>query len=326
MNILVTGGAGYIGSVAVDALLRGGHEVVVLDDLSTGHRQALPAEAGLVQGDIADREVVGDALTHHGIEAVMHFAAYSLVGESMEQPERYFRNNCAKTLELLATMLERGVKRFVLSSTAALFGIPDEVPIAEEAPVRPSSVYGETKQMIERMLHWFRETRGLGFVTLRYFNAAGAVGPYGEDHHPETHLIPLLLQVALGKRERIDIFGDDYATADGTCIRDYIHVADLATAHLLALEALRPGERRAYNLGNGQGYSVLEVLRTCREVTGHAIPTRVVERRAGDPAVLVADSSRIREELDWHPRYPGLRDIVASAWNWHREHPEGYRC
>jgi UDP-glucose 4-epimerase len=324
MNILVTGGAGYIGSITTELLIARGHRVVVVDNLSTGHREAVHPEAAFVLADITDRELVGYALHHHQVEAVVHFAASSLVGESMTAPFAYFSNNCAGTLALLETLLEHDVKKIVFSSTAALFGTPDALPIPEEAPVRPESVYGESKAMIERMLYWLSETLGLGYATLRYFNAAGASERYGEDHRPESHLIPLVLQVALGRRERVSIFGDDYDTKDGTCIRDYIHVLDLAEAHILALEALAPGERRAYNLGNGQGFTVQEVIEVCRQVTGHPIPATVVARRPGDPAALVADSTRIRRELGWQPRYPDLADIVASAWAWHQRYPDGY--
>ena len=324
MNILVTGGAGYIGSVTAQRLLQRGHEVVVLDNLATGHRAAVPQGAAFVEADIADAAAVERSLRTHGVDAVLHFAAYSLVGESMRLPLAYFRNNTAGSLALLEAMEAAGVRRFVLSSTAALFGTPDAVPIAEDAPVRPESVYGESKALIERMLAWLQRTAGLGYATLRYFNAAGAGAGLGEDHRPETHLIPLVLQVAGGRRPHIEVFGDDYATPDGTAVRDYIHVLDLADAHVLAVEALQPGDARAFNLGNGRGFSVREVIEVCRRVTGHAIPARTAPRRAGDPPVLVADARRIREALGWQPRHASLEAIVASAWAWHREHPDGY--
>lgn len=324
MNILVTGGAGYIGSVTTERLMARGHRVVVVDNLSTGHRAAVHPEATFVLADITDRELLAHTLRRHDIEAVVHFAASSLVGESMTAPFKYFANNSTGTLTLLETLLQHEVKKIVFSSTAALFGAPERLPIPEDAPVRPASVYGESKWLIERMLYWLSETLGLGYATLRYFNAAGASERFGEDHRPESHLIPLILQVALGQRDSISVFGDDYPTKDGTCIRDYIHVLDLAEAHILALEALAPGERRAYNLGNGQGFSVKEVIEVCRQVTGHAIPAKMVVRRPGDPAALVADSTRIRAELGWHPRYAGLAEIVAAAWAWHRRHPDGY--
>lgn len=324
MNILVTGGAGYIGSITVEALIARGHKVVVIDNLTTGHREAVHPDAAFVLGDITDRDMVGYALEEHQVEAVMHFAASSLVGESMKDPMKYFENNTVATLSLLRTMLEHGVKRFVLSSTAALFGSPETLPIAETAVIRPGSVYGESKHLIERILFWLKETEGLGFVTLRYFNAAGASKRFGEDHKPETHLIPLVLSVAQGKREGIGIYGNDYDTPDGTCIRDYIHVQDLAEAHILALEALQAGEAHMYNLGNGQGFSVQEVIEVCREVTGHPIPAEILPRRAGDPAALVADSGLITRELGWKPKHPQLHDIVRSAWTWFQAHPEGY--
>ncbi|MDE0529182.1 MAG: UDP-glucose 4-epimerase GalE [Truepera sp.] len=324
MNVLVTGGAGYIGSVTVEALIARGHTVTVLDNLSTGHQGAVHADAAFVRADLRDAGVVGEALEVGGIEAVIHFASYSLVGESMREPIRYFGNNVVGTLTLLEAMIERGVKRLVLSSTAALFGTAGCIPIPEDAPVRPASVYGETKYLIERVLHRLCETAGLGFVTLRYFNAAGASATYGEDHRPETHLIPVALQVALGLREGISIYGEDYDTSDGTCVRDYVHVLDLAEAHLLAVEGLRPGEARAYNLGNGTGFSVREVVEVCRRITGHPIPERVVAGRPGDPPVLVADPSRIQRELGWTRRRAELEAIVRSAWDWHRAHPDGY--
>jgi UDP-glucose 4-epimerase len=324
MTILVTGGAGYIGSVTVERLIARGYAVVILDSLVTGHRAAVHPEATFVQGDIGDHAKVKALLEAHGVDAVMHFSASSLVGESMEKPLAYFHNNTAKTLALLSTMLEVSVNKFILSSTAALFGTPERLPIPDDAPARPESVYGESKHLIERMLHWLSRTAGLGYVTLRYFNAAGASERFGEDHDPETHLIPLTLQVALGKRDAIGIFGDDYPTPDGTAIRDYIHVVDLADAHILSLEALEPGTGRAYNLGNGQGFSVKEVIEVCRRVTGHPIPSKVLPRRAGDPPALVADATRIKRELGWQPQYPDLERIVASAWRWHQAHPEGY--
>ncbi len=324
MNILVTGGAGYIGSVTAERLLERGHRVAVLDNLATGHRDAVPPGAAFVLGDTSDPDVVASALAEHQVDAVLHFAAYSLVGESMQRPLRYFRNNTAGTFALLETMLTHGVDRFVLSSTAALFGTPDAVPIPEDAPVRPESVYGESKALIERMLGWLQRTAGLGFTTLRYFNAAGASDRLGEDHRPETHLIPLVLQVAAGRRPEVEVFGTDYATSDGTAVRDYIHVLDLAEAHVLAVEALAPGEARAYNLGSGRGFSVREVIEVCRRVTGRDVAEREAPRRPGDPPVLVADSTRIRRELGWRPRHEDLEQMVASAWVWAQAHPAGY--
>ncbi len=324
MNILVTGGAGYIGSVAVELLIECGHRVAVLDNLVTGHRAAVHPKAAFVLADIADHDKVAEALKNYEIEAVLHFAAFSLVGESMTEPIKYFENNSMGTMKLLKTLLEHDVKKFILSSTAALFGQPETLPITEAAAINPGSVYGESKHLIERMLHWLNLTQGLGYVTLRYFNAAGASERFGEDHQPETHLIPLVLQVAQGKRESIGIFGDDYDTVDGSCIRDYIHVVDLAEAHILALEALQEGEAKAYNLGNGQGFTVKAVIDICRQITGQVIPAEILLRRAGDPAVLIADSGLIRRELGWQPQFTTLESIVASAWAWHQAHPNGY--
>lgn len=324
MNILVTGGAGYIGSVTSEALIDRGHRVTVLDNLVTGHRDAVHPHATFVHADIRDREAVSAVVRDQQVEATLHFAALSLVGESMERPHDYFENNTVGTLELLGSLGRAGVRKFVLSSTAALFGTPESVPIAEDARIAPESVYGETKYLIERTLAWLARTEGIGYAALRYFNAAGASDRYGEDHRPESHLIPLVLQVAAGQRERISVFGDDYPTADGSCVRDYIHVRDLAEAHVLAVEALQPGEQRCYNLGNGRGFSVFEVIEACRQVSGCEVASEIVGRRAGDPAILVADSARIKRELGWQPRHPELGEIVGSAWNWRQRHPHGY--
>jgi UDP-glucose 4-epimerase len=324
MNVLVTGGAGYIGSVTAQALLDAGHGVVVVDDLSTGHRAAVPGGARLVVQDVTDAAAVARLMREEGVEAVMHFAALSLVGESMQQPLRYYRRNVGGAISLLEACTEAGVRRFVLSSTAAVYGTPAAVPIPETAELRPESVYGETKLAIERLLHWLAATQGLGYAALRYFNAAGAAAGRGEDHRPETHLIPLVLQAALGRRDEVRVFGTDYPTADGTAVRDYVHVEDLASAHVLALEALRPGSGAAYNLGNGEGFSVRRVVEVCREVTGADL--RVVEapRRPGDPPVLVADAAKAAAELGWRPRRTSLEEIVASAWAWHSANPDGY--
>ena len=324
MNVMVTGGAGYIGSITTELLLARGHQVVVLDNLATGHKAAVPAAAAFAEGDIADAAGIAALLDSHAVDAVMHFSASSLVAESMERPLEYFENNTCGTLSLLGAMLAGGVKRFILSSTAALYGKPERLPITEDARVQPESVYGESKFFIERALMWLSRTRDLGYVSLRYFNAAGASDRLGEDHQPETHLIPLTLQVALGQRDFVGIFGNDYETRDGTAIRDYVHVLDLAEAHILALEAVQEGEGRTYNLGNGQGYTVAEVVEVCRRVSGHAIPTRTLPRRPGDPPALVADSTLISRELGWQPRFPELHDIVGSAWRWHKAHPHGY--
>jgi UDP-glucose 4-epimerase len=326
MRVLVTGGAGYIGSVVAGELLQSGHVVVALDNLSRGHRQAVPQNAELVVGDIADRACIDQLVRSHAIDAVMHFAALIEAGESMKAPEQFFRNNSANALTLLEATLAAGVNRFVFSSTAALFGNPERTPIKEDDPVRPTNAYGESKLLVERMLAWFHRIYGLRYASLRYFNAAGASHPdKGEAHQPETHLIPRILQVALGRAEHVNIFGVDYPTPDGTCIRDYIHVSDLARAHLLALNALDNSSPLIYNLGNGQGFSVREVVEVAREVTRHPIPVVESPRRVGDPAILIASSEKIRRELGWQPRFTDLKSIVESAWQWHRGHPDGYK-
>ncbi|MBI2320657.1 MAG: UDP-glucose 4-epimerase GalE [Chloroflexi bacterium] len=323
MRILVTGGAGYIGSVVAQELLSADHTVILFDNLSHGHRRAVPPGALLVVGDLADRAAVEALLEQHAIEAVIHLAALSIVPESLAEPARYFRANVVNTLNLLDAMLRVGVKRFVFSSSAAVYGEPSASPIGEGAPTQPTNPYGESKLAVERMLPWLGAAHGLCSCSLRYFNAAGASDSLGEDHEPETHLIPLVMQTALGRRTQVEIFGDDYATPDGTCIRDYIHVSDLAQAHILALEHLAPG-CRIYNLGNGDGFSVREVVDAARQVTGRPIPAVVRPRRLGDPPVLVAHSDQARAELGWAPRYPDLRDIIATAWQWHLRHPQGY--
>jgi len=325
VNILVTGGAGYIGSVVTEELVKQGDRVTVFDNLYYGHRAAVHPEAIFVEGDLADRAAVESLFDTYDVEAVMHFASYTLVGESMEQPFKYIGDNVINGLNLLQEAVAHGVRRFILSSSASLFGDPERVPIGEGERIIPGSPYGESKHILERILYWLDHIYGFRYAALRYFNAAGASpsGERGEDHDPETHLIPRVLQVALGQRDKIGIYGDDYPTRDGTCIRDYIHVTDLAQAHILALRALDEGSR-AYNLGNGQGFTVKEVIEMCREVTGHPIPAEVGPRRPGDPAVLVASSEKIRRELGWEPQYPGLRTIVEHAWEWHRTHPHGY--
>jgi len=324
-RILVTGGAGYIGSVVTAQLVGAGYEPVVFDDLSKGHRVALPAGVRLVVGDIADRAALDRALTETRPQAVMHFAAFIEAGESMQRPEKYFRNNTASALTLLEAVLAHQVPRFVFSSTAALYGTPEKTPIEESAPLAPTNAYGESKLLVERMLDWFHRVHRLRYASLRYFNVAGASGEQGEDHQPESHLIPLAFDVALGKRPEFAIFGTDYPTPDGTCIRDYIHVSDLAAAHLLVLEALNKRDPLVYNLGNGRGFSVREVIETVRRVTGHPVPVRESPRRPGDPAVLVASSERIQRELGWRPRSASLEAIVRSAWEWRQAHPDGYR-
>ena len=325
MRVLVTGGAGYIGSVVAEELVAAGHQVVVFDDLSRGHREAVPAGAELVVGDLAETAKLESIFHSQKIDAVMHFAAFIEAGESMKMPGKFFRNNTASTLNLLEVMQAAGVLRFVFSSTAALFGNPDRTPIEEDDPIHPSNAYGESKLLVERMLAWFKDIHGLRYSCLRYFNAAGAASPdRGEAHQPESHLIPRILNVALGRAENANIFGTDYATPDGTCVRDYIHVSDLASAHLLALYALEKSDRLIYNLGNGQGFSVREVIEVARKVTGHAIPVIESPRRAGDPGILIASSEKIRRELGWKPNFSKLEDIVSSAWEWHRRHPDGY--
>jgi len=323
MNILVTGGAGYIGSIVVEELIKAGERVIVYDNLSQGHRDAVDPRATFIKGDLADVVRLEAVFQQHPIEAVMHFASSTLVAESVANPLLYFRNNVACGLNLFEVMLRHGVRRFILSSTANLFAEPERMPIDEEERIVPGSPYGESKFILERMLYWLDRSHGLRYATLRYFNAAGASANYGEDHNPETHLIPLVLKVALGQREHIEIYGTDYPTPDGTCVRDYIHVVDLAQAHILALQALEEGSR-IYNLGNGRGFSVREVIETARQVTGHPIPAIEGPRRPGDPAVLIASSTKISRQLGWQPRYPDLRAIISSAWDWHRKHPHGY--
>ncbi|WP_018133055.1 UDP-glucose 4-epimerase GalE [Effusibacillus pohliae] len=327
MSVLVTGGAGYIGSHTVAELLVQGEDVIILDNLEKGHRPAVLTEA-FYQGDIRDEGLLDKIFTERQIEAVIHFAASSLVGESVQEPLKYYDNNVVAAQKLLAKMNEHGVKKIVFSSTAATYGEPKRIPIEETDPTEPTSPYGETKLAIEKMLKWCDQAYGIKHVSLRYFNAAGAHpdGHIGEDHTPETHLIPIILQVALGQREFVSIFGDDYPTEDGTCIRDYIHVMDLANAHWLALKRLRESnESGIYNLGNGAGFSVKQVIDKAREVTGHPIPARIGPRRAGDPAVLIASSEKAKQELGWQPKYNSLQQIIESAWNWHKHHPQGYK-
>ena len=322
MRMLVTGGAGYIGSTVAAQLLQAGHEVTVLDNLSNGHREAVPQQARLVVGDMGDRALLDQVVP--GIEAVMHFAASIEVGESMKFPLKHFKNNTANVIQLLDACVTHGVQRFVFSSTAALFGNPLRVPIDEEHPLQPTSAYGESKHLVERTLAWVNQIHGMRYASLRYFNAAGATPERGEDHNPESHIIPIILEVAQGKRPHVNVFGTDYPTRDGTCVRDYIHIHDLGTAHLLALDALAEHSKLIYNLGNGQGFTVKEVIDVVRKVTGHPIPVVESPRRPGDPAELVASSEKIRRELGWNPQYPGLEDIVRSAWEWRSKHPNGY--
>ncbi|MDP6635146.1 MAG: UDP-glucose 4-epimerase GalE [Phycisphaerae bacterium] len=327
MNVLLTGGAGYIGSHVLRAVLDAGHNCVVYDSLIKGHARAVEQTgANLILGDIADRRTLGQVLGDNHIDTVINFAAFIEAGESVEKPEKYFRNNTAKSLELLETMRISGVKRIVFSSTAAVYGTPQRMPIEETDPLVPINPYGASKLCVEYMLQAYARAYGMGGVALRYFNVAGAhpSGQTGEDHTPETHLIPLVLQVPLGRRDSIKIFGDDYDTPDGTCIRDYIHVCDLASAHVLAAEAVEPGQIKVYNLGNGEGFSVKEVIETCREVTGHEIPAEITPRRPGDPPRLIASSKKAIDELAWKPHFAELKTIVSHAWAWHETHPDGY--
>ncbi|HNS03560.1 MAG TPA: UDP-glucose 4-epimerase GalE [Anaerolineae bacterium] len=323
MNILVTGGAGYIGSTVAQQLLEAGHRVTVYDNLSSGHRAAVPAAARFVRGDTLERAALDQVLGSEAFDAILHFAAFIEAGESMREPGRFFRNNVTGALTLIDAAIAHGVPRFVFSSTAGVYASKDG-PLVETDPVGPSSVYGATKYMVEQALEWYHRIHGLRVAILRYFNAAGAAGPRGEAHQPETHLIPLVLQVALGQRASIAVFGDDYPTPDGSCVRDYIHIEDLATAHVLALHGLDQRPFMRYNLGNGAGYSVLEVIESARRVTGHAIPAVIQPRRPGDPAILIAGSARIQDELGWQPQHPDLAEIIASAWQWHVENPARY--
>jgi UDP-glucose 4-epimerase len=327
VNILVTGGAGYVGSHAARLLVCAGHDVWAYDNLTRGNRAAAP-KGRLIVGELADRVLLEKALKEHKIEAVMHFAALAYVGESVTEPGKYYTNNVGGSLSLLEAMRAAGVKKIVFSSTTATYGAPERIPITEDEPQKPINPYGQSKLMVERVLDDYAAAYGFAFAALRYFNASGASpeGDLGEDHDPETHLIPLVLQVALGQRDKITIFGDDYPTPDGTCIRDYVHVDDLGTAHLLALEHLRLGEGSPLrlNLGTGRGYSVKEVVEACRRTTGHKIPSVIGPRRPGDPPELVADASRARQVLGWQPKYADLESIVETAWRWHSTHPKGY--
>lgn len=318
MRILITGGAGYIGGTVAQLLLDRGHQVVIYDNLCHGHRSMVPQQAEFIEGELADRAAL-EKLLHTEIDGVMHFAALIEAGESMKHPEVYFRNNSASTLSLLEAMLASGVNRLVFSSTAAVYGEPESTPIREDAALKPTNAYGESKLLVERMLEWLNRIHGFRYASLRYFNVAGAIEGRGEAHEPESHLIPLILDVALGRRPSIKIFGQDYPTKDGTCIRDYIHVHDLARAHLLAFNALNDRDRLIYNLGNGVGFTVREVIESARRVTGHPIPVVEEPRRPGDPAVLIASSEKIGRELGWKPEYTDLDRILESAWKWHQQ-------
>lgn len=321
MNVFVTGGAGYIGSICVEEMLDAGHGVTVYDNLSEGHRQAVDPRAQFVQADLSDASRLQDALQAARADAIAHFAGSALVGESMTDPAKYFRNNVANGLKLLDAAVAAGVKKFVFSSTCATYGFPERVPVTEDAGQQPVNPYGESKLMFEKILSWYQRLHGLEFTALRYFNAAGASRQFGEHHRLETHLIPNVLKVALGQAAQIEIYGADYPTPDGTCIRDYIHIIDLAQAHILALQ---PGRQGFYNLGNGGGYSVREVIQCCEKVTGRKIETVERPRRPGDPPRLVAAAEKAKRELGWNPRFPKLEDIVSTAWPWHQKHPNGY--
>lgn len=325
MRVLVTGGAGYIGSVVTEKLIAANHEPIVYDNLSKGHRNAVRQGAEFFNGDIRDRDTLRAVMVERGIEAVIHLAADSLVGESVTQPAKYFHNNLYGGMVLLNAMLESEVKRIVFSSTAAVYGEPEKQPIEETDPTSPTNPYGESKLAFERLLKWYEQAYGIRYASLRYFNACGATECCGEQHTPETHLIPIILQAATGQRDYVEIFGDDYPSRDGTCVRDYIHVADLADAHIRALSIL--DERSSiYNLGcGGQGYTVLEVIQAAREVTGKEIKVKVAPRRAGDPTALVASSNKIKRELNWQPEHQSLSAIITSAWNWIKQHPQGYK-
>jgi UDP-glucose 4-epimerase len=323
MKLLVTGGAGYIGSIVAGQLLAAEHEVVVLDNLQQGHREAVPPEARLVVADLLDRDAIEDVVGE-GFDGVLHFAALALVGESVAHPERYYRTNVGGTLNLLDAMRLASVPRLVFSSTCAVYGQPEEVPIPETAPPNPANAYGASKLAVDRMIGDFCRAHDLGAVSLRYFNVAGASGGRGEDHHPETHLIPNILRAAAGLSEYVEVFGTDYPTADGTAIRDYIHIEDLAEAHILALAGVRAGEHRIFNLGNGNGFSVREVIAAASDVTGAEIEVREAPRRPGDPPMLVAAGEKIRSELGWEPRKPGLAEMVGDAWRFAQAHPRGY--
>ena len=327
MKILVCGGAGYIGSHVVRDLVEKNYQVVVLDNFSTGHSGAVPEGVIIEAGDIRDKGFLNEVFKKHRLDCVMHFCANSLVGESMEKPLDYYNNNVGGTLCLLETMIECGVKKFVFSSSASVYGEPEQIPILESAAKHPTNTYGETKLAVEKMLKWTGAAHGLKYMVFRYFNASGAhpAGSIGEDHSPESHLIPLILKTALGQREQISVFGEDYQTSDGTCVRDYIHVMDIAAAHILGMERLfKGGESDVFNLGNGNGFSVKEVIEQAKAITGKAFRVEMADRRPGDPAVLIASSQKAQNQLGWVPKYSDLDTIIKTAWEWHRSHPQGY--
>jgi UDP-glucose 4-epimerase len=321
MKILVTGGAGYIGSVTSELMLDSGHEVIIFDNFERGHRGAVDERATVIEGDLRDKESILSAMSQSKPDAVMHFAAYALVPESMSHPEIYFRNNVIGGINLAEAMHTVGVKKIVFSSTCATYGVPEKVPISEDLPQKPTNPYGDSKLTFEKILQWYHDLHGMQTIFLRYFNACGATEKFGEDHDPETHIIPIVLQAALGQREKVFICGDDYNTPDGTCVRDYIHIVDLAQAHILAIESDLSGP---FNLGNGSGYSVKQVVETAREVTGINITAEISDRRPGDPDTLIAAADKAHDILGWKPRIPELSDIIESAWKWHQAHPKGY--
>ena len=321
MKVLVAGGAGYIGSVTTEMLCDAGHDVVVFDNLERGHQEAIDPRARFIQGDLRNKSDIVDAMQSEKPDAVIHFAAYIEVGESMKEPMPFYENNVGGSLNLMTAMVASDCKKLIFSSTCATYGTPERMPMDEMLPQLPESVYGDSKYICEHIFKWGGEIHGIECVFLRYFNACGATGKYGEAHDPESHLIPLVLQVAQGQRDKIFIFGDDYETRDGTCVRDYIHIKDLAQSHILAL---KPGISGAFNLGNGDGYTVNEVIEVCRKVTGHPIPAELQERRAGDCTALVADATKAKTELGWNPQFADLESIVQSAWDWHQAHPNGY--
>ncbi len=321
MKLLVTGGAGYIGSVTTELLLDEGHEVVIFDNYERGHREAVDERASVIKGDLRDREQITGAMVVAKPDAVLHFAAFALVGESMEHPELYFRNNVIGGINLADAMLEAGVKKIIFSSTCATYGQPEKMPMTEDMSQNPTNPYGESKLMFEKVLSWYRQLHELEPVFLRYFNACGATAKFGEDHDPETHIIPNVLKVALGQKDKVQIFGEDYDTPDGTCVRDYIHIVDLAQAHILAL---KEGIAGPFNLGNGDGYSVKQVVEVAREITGHEIPAEIGPRRSGDPDRLIASAEKAKSVLGWGPKYPDLETIIQHAWDWHQAHPDGY--
>ncbi len=321
MHIFVTGGAGYIGSICSEELIDAGHKVTIFDNLTEGHRAAVDPRAKFIKGELANREEIFKAVAGAKPDAVMHFAANALVGESMTNPSKYFRNNVAAGINLIDAMVDAGVKKFIFSSTCATYGSPEKIPMDERLPQKPINPYGQSKLMFEQILQWYDKIHSLVYVNLRYFNAAGASEKFGEDHRIETHLIPNVLKVALGQRDKVEVYGENYATPDGTCIRDYIHIRDLAAAHMLALGR---ETSTSYNLGSGEGFSVRQVVDVARKVTGHSIPVVTKEPRSGDPPRLVASSHKITSELGWRPKFPRLQPIIESAWAWHQKHPNGY--